>query len=49
MGFVDIRIETKNVVRYYKNARELLKTLKRIGAKNPNAEGGKKPRERRAS
>ena len=41
MGFVDIRIETKNVVRYYKNARELLKTLKRIGAKNPNAEGEK--------
>ncbi|MEK7880820.1 MAG: methyltransferase domain-containing protein, partial [Deltaproteobacteria bacterium] len=40
-GFVGIRIENKNVVRYYKDAYELLRTLKRIGAKNPNAEGEK--------
>lgn len=40
-GFVGIKIESKNVTRYYKDAAELLKTLKRIGAANPNVEGEK--------
>lgn len=40
-GFVDIKIERRNVTRYYKNSRELLTTLKRIGAKNPDTKGEK--------
>ncbi|MFZ3071682.1 MAG: malonyl-ACP O-methyltransferase BioC [Thermodesulfobacteriota bacterium] len=40
-GFVDIKIERKSVPLYYKDAAELLRTLKRIGAKNPNTEGEK--------
>ncbi|HZX35342.1 MAG TPA: methyltransferase domain-containing protein [Thermodesulfobacteriota bacterium] len=40
-GFAGIRIESKGVTRYYKDAYELLRTLKRIGAVNPNAEGEK--------